>query len=238
MSELPEPIVSKPVVVVVDDEADILELISIHLQKSGFQPRLFNRIAPLLSYLQTDRPDLLILDLMLPDGDGLDLCRRLKSDPVFRSIPVLILTARSEEIDIVLGLELGADDYMAKPFSPKELVARVRAILRRGASFRPAPDVPPVTIGGLLRLDTNRFTVTVAGNPVELTATEFNILKLLSRTPGWVFSREKILEIVRGDDTTVYDRTVDVHIRHLRTKLGPAGALIKNIRGAGYKIDP
>jgi DNA-binding response OmpR family regulator len=224
----------KPLVFAVDDEPDLLELVAIHLGKSGFQARTFANGQSLLAALKSSRPDLLILDLMLPDLDGLDICRRMKAEPRTAAIPILMLTARADEVDIVLGLELGADDYMVKPFSPKVLIARVKAVLRR----RNEEPVMQEVIGGILEIDPDRHTVSVSGRPVELTSTEFAILRILTRNPGWVLSREKILDRLWGDDKSVLDRTVDVHIKNLRDKLGLAGSLIKNVRGVGYKIEP
>jgi two-component system phosphate regulon response regulator PhoB/two-component system alkaline phosphatase synthesis response regulator PhoP len=227
----------KGVIAVVDDEPDILELIGLHLARTGFTLKSFPAAKPLMHYLAKQLPDLLILDLMLPDGDGLDICKSLKKDQRTSALPILILTARGEKPDIVLGLEFGADDYLVKPFSPAELVARVKAILRR--SMKPAPGAGElIRVGEALTIDPGRHSVLVNGDAVELTSTEFSILLILSRNPGWVFSREKILDALWGDEKDVIDRTIDVHIKHMREKLGPAGSLIKNIRGVGYKIEP
>jgi DNA-binding response OmpR family regulator len=222
---------------VVDDEPDILDLIGLHLGRAGFTLKSFPAAKPLMQYLAKQLPDLLVLDLMLPDGDGLDICKSLKKDQRTKALPILILTARGEKPDIVLGLEFGADDYLVKPFSPAELVARVKAILRR--SMKPAPGRDDlIMVGEALAIDPGRHNVLVNGNAVELTSTEFSILLILSRNPGWVFTREKILDALWGDEKDVIDRTIDVHIKHMREKLGPAGSLIKNIRGVGYKIEP
>lgn len=231
------PPTRKPLIVVVDDEIDILELISIQLGKAGFAVKTFEKAAPLKSYLDRHTVDLLVLDLMLPDADGLELCKELKQSEPYRSLPILMLTARGDEVDVVLGLEFGADDYMVKPFSPKELTARIRAVLRRsGTAAMEKGSV--LQIGALLEIDLRRYTVRVAGEGVPLTSTEFGILTQLARKPGWVFSREQLLKALWGDEKDVLDRTIDVHIKHLREKLGPAGAYIKNIRGVGYKIEP
>lgn len=237
MSSQKSPLTPKRVIAVVDDEPDILELIGLHLTRAGFSVKAFAAANPLLQYLAKQLPDLLVLDLMLPDGDGLDICKSLKKDQRTSSLPILILTARGEKPDIVLGLEFGADDYLVKPFSPAELVARVKAILRR--STKPAPGAGElIRVGEALAIDPGRHSVLVNGSPVELTSTEFSILLILSRNPGWVFTREKILDALWGDEKDVIDRTIDVHIKHMREKLGPAGSLIKNIRGVGYKIEP
>jgi len=227
---------TKAVVAVVDDETDILELVRLHLERAGFAVRPFAAARPLLRYLDKHLPDLLVLDLMLPDGDGLEICQALKREPRSAALPILILTAKAEKPDIVLGLEFGADDYLVKPFSPSELVARVKAILRRSA--RPgSPEGGIVRLGDKLSLDPGRHEARVHGRTVSLTSTEFSLLLILSRRPGWVFTREQILDSLWGDEKDVIDRTVDVHIRHLREKLGDAGSLIKNIRGVGYKIE-
>jgi DNA-binding response OmpR family regulator len=229
--------VTKPMLFAVDDEADILELIAIHALKAGFRIKTFNRGEPLLKALTGEIPDLIILDLMLPDLDGLDICKRLKKDERTAAVPVLILTAKGDETDVVLGLELGADDYMVKPFSPKELVARVHAILRR----RKTPGAAGSgqwRVGDMLEIDERQHVVQVAGRKLELTATEFAILKVLARNPGWVFSRDQLLDRIWGEDKASLDRTIDVHVKNLRDKLGEAGHLIKSVRGVGYKLEP
>jgi DNA-binding response OmpR family regulator len=227
----------KPLLFAVDDEADILELITIHARKSGFRIATFAKAEPLLKALAGEIPDLIILDLMLPDLDGLEICRRLKKDERTAAIPVLILTAKGDETDVVLGLELGADDYMVKPFSPKELVARIHAILRR----RKNPDSAgggQWRVGEMLEIDERQHAVRVAGRKLEVTATEFAILKVLARNPGWVFSRDQLLDRIWGEDKASLDRTIDVHVKNLRDKLGEAGRLIKSVRGVGYKLEP
>jgi DNA-binding response OmpR family regulator len=227
---------AKPVLFAVDDEADILELITIHVRKAGFHIRTFDRAEPMLKALAGGIPALIILDLMLPDLDGLDVCKRLKAGERTAGIPILILTAKGDETDVVLGLELGADDYMVKPFSPKELVARVRAILRRPhEAGREAP--PKWRVGDILEIDEREHAVRVGDHRVEVTATEFAILKVLARNPGWVFSRDQLLDKVWGEDKAALDRTIDVHVKNLRDKLGKAGGLIKSVRGVGYKLE-
>jgi DNA-binding response OmpR family regulator len=228
---------TKPMLFAVDDEADILELIAVHAQKAGFRIKIFNRAEPLLKALAVEIPDLIILDLMLPDLDGLEICKRLKKDDRTAAIPILILTAKGDETDVVLGLELGADDYMVKPFSPKELVARVHAILRRPKTTA-ADTVNKWKIGAILEIDDRQHAVWVAGRKIEMTATEFAILKVLARNPSWVFSREQLLDNIWGDDKASLDRTIDVHVKNLRDKLGAAGCLIKSVRGVGYKLEP
>lgn len=222
-------------IAVVEDEQDIVELISVHLKKERFNVRTFLNGSSFLRSLESEPPSLVVLDLMLPDVDGFEICRRLKARPSHASIPIIILTAKSGETDRILGLELGADDYMVKPFSPRELTARVKAVLRR--TSRPEPDPEAIEVGNLLKIDPQKYEVTVEGRRVDLTATEFRILQLLASKNGWVFSRDKILTHLWGSEKMVLDRTVDVHIKHLREKMGPAGFLIKNMRGVGYKFE-
>jgi DNA-binding response OmpR family regulator len=229
--------VKKPLLFAVDDEADILELIAIHTRKAGFHIKTFSRAEPLLKALTGEIPDLIILDLMLPDLDGLDICKRLKKDERTAAIPILILTAKGDETDVVLGLELGADDYMVKPFSPKELVARIHAVLRR-KKITTAESGSKWRIDDILEIDDRQHAVRVAGNKIEVTATEFAILKVLVRNPSWVFSREQLLDKIWGKDKAAFDRTIDVHVKNLRDKLGEAGRLIKSVRGVGYKLEP
>ncbi len=221
-------------IAVIEDEPDIRELISLHLKKAGFRVEAFDRADPLFRLLEKSRPDLILLDLMLPDVDGLDVLRRLRKRDDWSSIPVIILTAKSTETDKVLGLELGADDYQTKPFSPKELVARVRAVLRRPA---PPEERRILSVGPRLAIDLVQHEVTLDGRRLELTPAEFKILEILASDQGRVFSREQILDRLWGQDKIVVDRTVDVHIRNLREKLGPAADLIKNVRGVGYKVE-
>jgi two-component system phosphate regulon response regulator PhoB/two-component system alkaline phosphatase synthesis response regulator PhoP len=221
-------------VAIVDDEPDIVELVSIHLRKAGFEPKGFTDATMFLRYLGKSNPDLIILDLMLPDMDGLEICKQLKGDDRFASIPIIMLTARGEETDKVLGLELGADDYVTKPFSNRELVARVKAVLRRRSSQEATAKI---NIGTSLTIDTDRYEVRSDGRKVDLTPTEFKILTLLASNIGRVFSRDQILDHLWGHEKAVIDRTVDVHIRNLREKLGKSARLIKNIRGIGYKIE-
>jgi two-component system phosphate regulon response regulator PhoB/two-component system alkaline phosphatase synthesis response regulator PhoP len=225
-------------IVVVEDEIDILDLISLHLKKERYNVRGFLNGYSVMKYLETERPSLLVLDLMLPDIDGFEICRLLRAKPDLASIPIIIITARSTETDKVLGLGLGADDYMVKPFSPRELVARVKAVLRRTGrqETEKEKEEEKIEIGDILRIDLQKYEVVVEGVKVDLTATEFRILQLLASRNGWVFSREKILTHLWGSNKMVLDRTIDVHIKHLREKMGKAGALIKNMRGIGYKL--
>jgi two-component system phosphate regulon response regulator PhoB/two-component system alkaline phosphatase synthesis response regulator PhoP len=221
-------------IAIVDDEPDILELVSGTLERAGFRTVEFPDAERFHRWLDDHLPDLLLLDLMLPDADGLEICRRLRAEPRTAAVPVVMLTAKAGETDKVLGLELGADDYVTKPFSPRELVARVKAVLRRREA--PAPGTPREVAPGLA-IDANRFSALVDGARVDLTTTEFRILDVLAEHPGWVHSRDDILNRLWGHDKSVIDRTVDVHITNLRRKLGRAGALIKNVRGVGYKLE-
>ena len=222
-------------IAIVDDEPDILELVTVHLKKNRFRVREFPDAESFYRFLQSGVPDLVILDLMLPDADGFEVCKHLRRNEKLAALPIIMLTAKAAETDKVLGLELGADDYVTKPFSPGELVARVKAVLRRKESHK--EEVERIDLAGILSLDLQRHEVSVKDKKVELTSTEFRILQLLASKKGWVFSREKILDYLWGSEKTVVDRTVDVHIKHLREKLGPAARLIKNIRGVGYKLE-
>jgi two-component system alkaline phosphatase synthesis response regulator PhoP len=222
-------------VLVVEDEPDIRNLIVHHLTRDGFRCRTAATGPEALARVRAAPPDLVVLDLMLPEMDGLEVCRRLRGDPSTASLPLIMLTAKSDEVDRIVGLELGADDYLAKPFSPKELVARVRAVLRRA---RPASVTRAVSVGEV-SLDAARHTVTVAGRPVELTPKEFDLLQALLEAAGRVLSREHLLNRVwgyaRADE--IESRTVDVHIRRLRAKLGPEERRIATIKGVGYRFD-
>jgi two-component system phosphate regulon response regulator PhoB/two-component system alkaline phosphatase synthesis response regulator PhoP len=222
-------------IAVVDDEPDILELVSLNLKRSNFRVSGFAEAQTFYQFLAKEVPDLVILDLMLPDVDGLEICKYLRGQDRFSSIPIIMLTARTEETDKVIGLELGADDYVTKPFSPRELVARVRAVLRRHG--RVEEDARKMILSDLVVIDLDRHEVEVEGAKVELTPTEFRILQLLASRRGRIQSRDQILSYLWGDEKYVIDRTVDVHIRHLREKLGKAAHVIKNVRGAGYRVE-
>jgi len=218
----------------VDDERDILELLEMSLIKAGYNVRTFEDGSSMLLALQHQQPDLLILDLMLPDMDGVDICRKIRQDKQSAWIPILMLTARSDETDKVLGLEFGADDYMTKPFSPRELMARIKAILRRGNQIA---EGEVVSFAGSLQIHLQKMEAYVAEKKIDLTTTEYKILQLLTKRPGWVYSREQILDYLWGNEKIVIDRTIDVHIKNLREKLGDAGSLIRNVRGVGYKFE-
>ncbi|MGA2325659.1 MAG: response regulator [Bryobacteraceae bacterium] len=223
-------------IAIIEDEADIVEMVRYNFRKEGFEVESFTRGREGLEYLRRNPPDLLLLDIMLPDQDGFSICRQLRADERLKELPVVFLTARGEEVDRIVGLEIGADDYVVKPFSPRELVARVKAILRRQA--RPAEKSELVEIRGL-RLDARTQDVSVRGNPVELSALEFKLLHFLASHPRQIFARERLLDEVWGRDCSVTLRTVDVHIRRLREKIEARPdepEYIGTVRGAGYRM--
>lgn len=225
---------SREKILVVDDEDDILELVRYNLQKEGYELHGVTSGEAGIQKAKSLAPDLILLDLMLPGMDGLQTCRVLKSDPQTSSIPVVMLTAKGEDSDIVAGLELGADDYITKPFSPRVLLARVRAVLRRAKkNSEPAPAIIRIHE---LAINSSKHEVSLKGKPVELTATEFKILELLAARPGWVFTRNQIISRVKGEDYPVTDRAVDVQVVALRKKLGPAGKYIQTVHGVGYRF--
>lgn len=226
-------------VAVVEDESDISDLITLHLKKNAYAVNQFFNARDFMSYLDSKVPDIIILDLMLPDLDGMDICRNLKSNQATKDIPVIILTAKQDETDKIVGLEMGADDYMTKPFSPRELIARVKAVLRRSISSNDEEEIPKlINIGNEIFIDSGKYTVSGKDNrEIALTNTEFKILNIMAEKQGWVYSREKLIAGIWGEDRYVIDRTIDVHIKHLREKLGDSGRFIKNVRGIGYKID-
>jgi phosphate regulon transcriptional regulator PhoB len=223
-------------IVIIEDEADIVEMIRYNFRKAGFEVDSFGRGREGLEALRRNPPDLLLLDIMLPDEDGLSICRQLRAEDRLKELPVVFLTARGEEIDRIVGLEIGADDYVVKPFSPRELVARVKAILRRQA--RGAEKGEVVEIRGL-RLDARTQDVSVRGSAVELSTLEFKLLHFLASRPRQIFSRERLLDEVWGRDCSVTPRTVDVHIRRLREKIEARPEepeYIGTVRGAGYRM--
>jgi two-component system phosphate regulon response regulator PhoB/two-component system alkaline phosphatase synthesis response regulator PhoP len=222
-----------PVIAALDDEPDILELLKVNLRKAGYRFEGFQEADDLYRYLAREKPNLILLDLMLPGTDGLEVCRHIRKTEDLSGIPIIMLTARGDESDVVVGLELGADDYVTKPFSIKELVARIHAVLRRPGGGEAARRI----VIGPLVIDLDKFEVVAGGAKVDLTATEFKILQLLASRKGRVFTRDQILDFLWGQEKAVIDRTIDVHIRNLREKLGEAGSLIKNIRGVGYKLE-
>jgi two-component system phosphate regulon response regulator PhoB len=227
-------------ILIVEDEEDIGELIRFHVNREGFDARLVQSGRVAIRQIEQSPPQLVILDLMLPDLDGLEVCRRLKWNDETRGIPILIVSARGEESDIVSGLELGADDYVTKPFSPKVLMARMRNILRRQEPDPVAAGNEPGRLtlgGGSVVIDAGRHLVTAAGDPVDLTPTEFAILQYLAARPGFVRTREQILTAVHGDSMVITSRTVDVHVTAIRRKLGELGRLISTVRGVGYRLE-
>jgi len=221
-------------ILVVDDEEDILELVRYHLQREGFNISCTVSGEEALSLARSQSPDLLVLDLMLPGIDGLEVARLLKADANTRDLPVIMLTAKGEEADVVTGLELGADDYVTKPFSPRVLIARVKAVLRR--KTRKPPDEAAVIRRHNMVIHPGRREVLVDDAPCSLTYTEFAVLAYLARRPGWVFTRSQIVDAIRGEDYPVTDRSVDVQIVGLRRKLGEAGNFIETVRGVGYRF--
>ena len=224
------------IIAIVDDERDILNLVSHHLKREGYKVKEFQNGKDFLMFLESVMPDLALLDIMLPGIDGLELCRLLKNKNSTSSLPIIMLTAKSTEADVVVGLELGADDYIVKPFSPRELVARVKTVLRR-VNMKEADD--DIIKLGDVSINTQRYEVHIKDKKVDLTTTEFKILESLADGKGRVFTRDQLLKKKRlwGDDKLVYDRTIDVHIKNLRDKLGTSGNIIKTVRSIGYKID-
>ncbi len=225
---------AKGKIFVVDDEEDILDLVEYVLKKDGFDVHRFSSGEEILQKLRQNVPDLILLDLMLPGVDGLDVCRILKKDPNLSSVPVIMLTAKGEEADIISGLELGADDYIPKPFSPKVLVARVKAVLRRQGQ-KHVDNSEIIKVHNLM-IHPGRHEVIVEDEPVSLTYTEFSLLHFLAQRPGWVFTRYQIVDALRGEDYPVTERAVDVQIVGLRKKLGSAGKYIETVRGVGYRF--
>ncbi|MBR9986921.1 MAG: response regulator transcription factor [Desulfosarcina sp.] len=224
----------KEKILVVDDEEDILELVRYNLVREGYTVVCAATGEEAFKSAASDPADLIILDLMLPGIDGLEVARRLKQNPGTKDTPIVMLSAKGEEADIVSGLELGADDYVTKPFSPRILVARIKAVIRRRSDA--AEEEREVLSVRELVIHTGRRHVTADGRPLELTYTEFQVLYFLARRPGWVFTRSQIVDAVRGDDYPVTDRSVDVQIVGLRKKLGPLGKYIETVRGVGYRF--
>ena len=221
-------------ILVVEDEEEIQELVRYNLAKEGYLVSCAASGEEALQKAQRKLPNLVVLDLMLPGLDGLEVCKVLKADPATREVRVVMLTAKGEEADIVAGLELGADDYITKPFSPRVLIARIRAVLRRKAG-EPAGETTVINIHNLV-IHPGRHEVLVDGEPVTLTSTEFRVLHVLARRPSWVLTRSQISEAIHGMDYPVTDRSVDVQIVALRKKLGSAGRYIETVRGVGYRF--
>jgi two-component system, OmpR family, alkaline phosphatase synthesis response regulator PhoP len=221
-------------ILVVDDEEDILELVSYNLAKAGYRVTSVTSGEDAIKTARSKLPDLVLLDLMLPGVDGFEVCNTLKRDSRTANIPIVMLTARGEEADVVSGLELGADDYITKPFSPRVLLARIKAVLRRKMKA-PTEEQAVIKLKDLV-VHPGRHEVTVRGKRADLTSTEFRILHILARRPGWVFTRQQIIDGARGEDYAVTDRSVDVHISGLRKKLGPLGAQVETVHGVGYRF--
>ena len=221
-------------ILVVDDEEDVTELVAYHLRAKGFLVETLNDPNGSIGIARTFLPDLVILDVMMPDLNGVQICRMLRADPKLRKVPVIFLTAKAEESDRIQGLETGADDYICKPFSTKELTLRVQSILRRLADG--APEEPKKLQVGLIALDVDRHAAFIGGQPVELTATEFKLLRLLMERRGRVQTREHLLINVWNYETEIETRTVDTHVRRLREKLGAEADWIETIRGVGYRM--
>ncbi|MEJ2007602.1 MAG: winged helix-turn-helix domain-containing protein [Acidobacteriota bacterium] len=225
-------------IVIIEDEKDIVDLVRYNFRKEGFDVESFSAGRDGLEYLRQNSADLVLLDIMLSDLDGIEICKRVRADERLKSLPIIFLTAKGEEIDRVVGLEIGADDYVVKPFSPRELVARVKAVLRRQEQVLGKAEV--VEVSGL-RLDSRTREVSVHGNPIQLSALEFKLLHFLASQPRRVFSREQLLDNVWGRDRFVTPRTVDVHIRRLREKIESqegAAHYVQTVRGSGYRFSP
>jgi two-component system phosphate regulon response regulator PhoB len=225
----------KKSVLIVEDEEDILALLQYNLIKAGYEVECTAHGADALAAVAVKPPDLILLDLMLPGIDGLEICRRLRQDEATRDIPIIMLTARGEEADVICGLEMGADDYVTKPFSIKVLLARVQTVLRRRGALQQQSDGEEL-VRGELRIHPGRSLVQAAGVSVDLTFTEFRVLEALASRPGWVFTRYQLVNAVRGEDYSVTDRAVDVQIAGLRKKLGSCSRYIETVRGIGYRF--
>ncbi len=220
-------------ILVIDDEPDLRELVRINLDQAGYSVEAVSTGREALHALRHSTPDLVVLDLMLPDISGTELCKKIRSDSALAEIPVIMLTAKAAEVDRVVGFELGADDYVTKPFSPRELSLRIAAVLRRRFADS---DAEQTLEYGTLRLDAARHRCTVDGTEASLTAKEFDLLRELMSRPGRVVTRERLLERVWGSDVTVTPRTIDTHLKRLREKLGHAGGAIETVRGVGYRF--
>ncbi|MGB2600127.1 MAG: response regulator transcription factor [Candidatus Omnitrophota bacterium] len=221
-------------IAVVDDVPDLLRVVKLRLKKAGFDVEGFKDGESLFRFLEKQKPDLILLDIGLPEMDGFEVCKALKKDDEYASIPVIMLTARDQVIDKVVGFELGADDYVVKPFVSEELIARIKAAMRKREE---AVTSKKVNIGDAILIDADKHKVSVDDKEVELTSAEFKILYLLASRKGHVFTRQAILDYLWGDEKIVVDRTIDVHVRHLREKLGKSSKFIKSVRNVGYKVE-
>ncbi|MGH9360858.1 MAG: response regulator [Thermoanaerobaculia bacterium] len=226
---------SKETILVIEDDSDIIEIIQYNLEREGFRVLTATNGEKGIEVARSRRPALIILDLMLPGADGIEVCKSLRSAPDTRQIPIVILTAKAEESDIVLGLGVGADDYVTKPFSPQELLARITAVLRRGDLKSEEARHSRIERHGVV-IDPARFEVAIRGKPVSFTLTEFKILSILASNPGRVYTRQLLLDKVQGGEVFVDDRNIDVHVRAIRKKLGSLEDLILTVRGIGYKF--
>ena len=226
---------AKPKFLVVDDESDALEVLGFKLREAGYEPVFASDGTSALALARTERPALVVLDLMLPEIDGLEVCRLLRRDPATSGLPIIMLTAKATETDRIVGLEIGADDYVTKPFSPRELVLRIKKVLARAT----AGDDPSGHLRiGDLDIDVSRHAVHVKGKPVTLTATEFKLLEVLVRRRGRVQTRDRLLQDVWGYENPIDTRTVDTHMRRLRERIGSAAHLLETVRGVGYRCSP
>jgi len=228
--------ISQDRILVVEDEEDIRELITYNLQREGFEVIAHETGEEGLKAAIELKPSLALLDIMLPGLSGIEVCKKLKNDPKTGSIPIILASAKGEETDIVVGLEIGADDYVTKPFSPKILVARAKAVLRRKEKENEPDEANGMLEIHKLAMDPGRFEVRVDGNSVQLTVSEFKILQYLAKHPGWVFTRGQIVDAVRGDDYPVTERSIDVQVVGIRKKLGEFGHYIQTVRGVGYRF--
>ncbi len=226
-------LMAKTHILVVDDEEDVLELVRYNLSREGYKVTCISTGEDAIEQARRDPPDLIVLDLLLPNVDGLEVCRRLKDDPKTKCVPILMLTAKAEDSDIVAGLELGADDYMTKPFSPRVLISRVKAVLR--CKLTGSDEAKVVQIHDLV-IDSFRHEVLLEGTPVELTYTEFALLLLLACKPGWAFTRTQIVDAIKGEDYPVTERSVDVQVAGLRKKMGVHAEYVQTVRGVGYRF--
>jgi len=227
--------VKREKILVVEDEADLREVLSYNLTRDGYRVVTAETGTDGLKKARKDAPDLVLLDLMLPDVDGVEVCRRLKKDPLTATLPIIMVTAKGEEADVVLGLGVGADDYVPKPFSPRTLLARVKAVLRRGPQ-REEGELARRIVRGPLTIDADRHEARLAGELVRFTATEFRLLHFLALHPGRVFTRDQLMRRVMGEDVILVDRNVDVHVRAVRAKLGEHRELVETVRGVGYRF--
>ncbi len=230
---------ARETILVVEDDENIQQLVGYNLAKAGFHVIYADNGEQALSLIKREKPELIVLDLMLPGLNGFEICKLVRKDPKTKSLPIVMLTAKSEENDMAAGLDLGADDYITKPFSPKILISRIKAALRRKEGLAEEGSAGkkngPLTIHGIT-IDPNRYEVLVADEAIPLTVTEFSILELLARRPGWVFNRQQIIDGVRGYDYVITPRAVDVQVFGLRKKLGEAGKYIETVRGIGYRM--